>query len=565
MSEKIIETRACRQCSIPFFITDKDIEFYAKVSPVFGGERYLLPLPTVCPTCRAQAMLSLRNERTLYKTTCAATGKETVSIHSPDHTFPVYDQKYWWSDGWSALDYGQEFDFSRPFFEQFRELYDRVPKISLNAPKSQNCEYTNQCLCNKDCYLIFCTSNSENCYYGMWTQDSKYCMDCLYVEYSEHCYELINAVRCHSCTFSTNLEDCYSVHISRDMVCCKNCIGCIGLSNREYCIFNEQYTKEVYKERLAELRIDEYGAIQALKEQFKIATKNAPVKYYSGKKNESFSGDYLQNNKETYHCFNARDNEETKYCRDSWRVVQSYDLIETLALDHCLCVEGTGYANSCLFSMKMISVNFILYSSHCNFSNHLFGCVGLNNQEYCILNKQYTKDEYEKLVPKIIEHMRQTGEWGEFFPVAMSPFGYHETVAQEYFPLTREEALAKGFNWSEYEPPAPQVSKTIPADRLPNRIEDIPDDILNWAIVCEVSGKPFRIVKQELEFYRKHHLPIPHRHHDQRHLDRMSLRNPRKLHERKCDKCGVDMQTTYAPERPEKVYCETCYDREVYG
>jgi hypothetical protein len=56
-------------------------------------------------------------------------------------------------------------------------------------------------------------------------------------------------------------------------------------------------------------------------------------------------------------------------------------------------------------------------------------------------------------------------------------------------------------------------------------------------VICEVSGKPFRIIKQELEFYRKHNLPIPHRHPDVRHTDRMKLRNPRKLRDRKCNKC----------------------------
>jgi hypothetical protein len=72
---------------------------------------------------------------------------------------------------------------------------------------------------------------------------------------------------------------------------------------------------------------------------------------------------------------------------------------------------------------------------------------------------------------------------------------------------------------------------------LPKDIKDIPDDILNWAIECENTGKPFRIIKPELEFYRKNSLPIPRKHPDQRNLERMKLRNPRRLHDRNCDKC----------------------------
>jgi hypothetical protein len=104
----------------------------------------------------------------------------------------------------------------------------------------------------------------------------------------------------------------------------------------------------------------------------------------------------------------------------------------------------------------------------------------------------------------------------------------------EYFPLDRRDVLAKHlYGWSDYEPPFPKVEKIIPANKLPDNISDIPDDILNWAIECEVTDKPFRIIKQELEFYRKHNLPIPCRHPDQRHLDRMKLRNPKKLYDKK--------------------------------
>jgi len=118
--------------------------------------------------------------------------------------------------------------------------------------------------------------------------------------------------------------------------------------------------------------------------------------------------------------------------------------------------------------------------------------------------------------------------------------------------------------WSGYESPFPKVEKTIPADKLPDNIADIPDDILAWAIICEVTGKPFRIIPQELAFYRKHSISIPRRHPDQRHADRISLRNPRKLFDRKCDSCSDTMQSSYAPDTSQKVYCETCYNKQSY-
>jgi hypothetical protein len=188
----------------------------------------------------------------------------------------------------------------------------------------------------------------------------------------------------------------------------------------------------------------------------------------------------------------------------------------------------------------------------------------MKKHNYCILNKQYSKEEYEELIPKIIDHMKTTNEWGEYFPYELSPFAYNETVAHEYYPLTKEEVEKQGFKWKEMKDEIPKVEKIISASQLPDTIEEIPDDVLNWAIKCEETDRPFKIVKQELEFYRKMKLPIPHLHPDERHKRRMALRNPRKLWDRKCDKCEKEISTTYAPERPEKVFCEECYLAEVY-
>ena len=50
------------------------------------------------------------------------------------------------------------------------------------------------------------------------------------------------------------------------------------------------------------------------------------------------------------------------------------------------------------------------------------------------------------------------------------------------------------------------------------------DDILKKIIICESSGRPFRIIRQELDYYRAHHLPLPSHHPDVRHEQRNKLR-----------------------------------------
>jgi hypothetical protein len=81
------------------------------------------------------------------------------------------------------------------------------------------------------------------------------------------------------------------------------------------------------------------------------------------------------------------------------------------------------------------------------------------------------------------------------------------------------------------------VEKIIPADKLPEDISEIPDDILNWAIECIESKKAFLISSQELQFYRKNLIPIPKKHPKVRYLERVSLTNTKEIYDRNCDNC----------------------------
>lgn len=133
--------------------------------------------------------------------------------------------------------------------------------------------------------------------------------------------------------------------------------------------------------------------------------------------------------------------------------------------------------------------------------------------------------------------MQKTGEWGRFFPKYLSSFAFNESVAIEYYPLEKSEATGRGFLWTDFETPFPKVEKYIPASMLPTDITKIPDDVLNWAIECEDTKKPFRLTTQELEYYRKHSFSVPKKHPDIRYRARLALRNPRNLFERTCNAC----------------------------
>ena len=125
-NEKIIQTKTCARCGTPFDVTDRDLAFYDKISPVFASKKYQIPTPKLCPECRTQRRHAFYNPRSLYKRQDAQ-GEEVISVFSPDKPYTVYTNDVWWSDAWNPLDYGKEFDFSRPFFEQFYKLKLKVP------------------------------------------------------------------------------------------------------------------------------------------------------------------------------------------------------------------------------------------------------------------------------------------------------------------------------------------------------------------------------------------------------------------------------------------------------
>ena len=118
--------------------------------------------------------------------------------------------------------------------------------------------------------------------------------------------------------------------------------------------------------------------------------------------------------------------------------------------------------------------------------------------------------------------------------------------------------------WSDFQAPLPQADNMIEASALPENASEV-DGTKDLVVICEITKRPFRMIKQEIAFYQKHNLPLPRRHPDQRHRERMQLRTPRKLWERNCSRCGANIQTSYAPERKEEVLCEKCYNQEVYG
>lgn len=556
-------------CGQSFAITDADLAFYDSVSPVIAGKKYGIPSPKKCPDCRQQRRLGHANERHLYSGECGLCGKRTLTQFPSHSSQPYYCPECWHSDKWNAATSGRDVDFDRPFFEQLAELRLAVPAQALSVQgECQNSEYIHYAGSSKNCYLIMHADFCDDCYYGYGFKKNRSCMDGFYNLHSELLYDCID---CHKCYALKHCQDCFNCSASaflRDCMGCSYCFQCVGLREKRYCFDNEQLSQEGYTARIAAIHTGSYRTYQEYAAARRLLELQHPFKEYQGHNLENCTGNHLYNCKNVKESFDCEDVEDAKYCTQlvlgSKNVYDVYQYGTNLQNAYECVISGEN-CGSVLFSIEVnVSSVDLLYCWYMEASKNCFGCSGMQRAQYCILNKQYSKEEYETLVPKLVEHMQKTNEWGELIGVDKSQFGYNRTTAQLYYPLEREQALERGFVWDDQELSLPNVEKVIPANALPDDVAAIPDDILQWAVRCEVTGKPFRITTQELKFYRIQQIPLPRRSPEQRHLDRFAKRNPRKFWDRECGKCGKGIRTTYQPSRPEIVYCEQCYLSLVY-
>lgn len=560
----------CAHCQTAFEITDDDLAFYDRVSPVFGGKKYPIPSPTHCSDCRQQRRLAQCNEQNLYPGKCGLCGKRTVTEHPPQANQPIYCRECWYSDKWDPRDFGKECDFGKPFFEQLFDLQRSMPAIALNQTGIiENSDYIHYAGFSKNCYLIAHADYCEDCCYGYGYKKNTSCMDGFYNLHCELCYDNVYIHKSYGLIGCQDCVNCSSSAFLKDCIGCKNCFLCTNLRESQYCFENEKLSKEEYEAKMKQIDLGSHEQYERYKKKFRETTAKMIVKEFNGHNLHNCTGNYLQNCKNCHSCFDVEDGEDLQYCYQlvlgakSSRDIYQYGTKINECYE-CGIVGDDSY--HILFSSQIfIGCADLLYSSFLTYGcKNCFGCCNMKRNSYCVLNKQYTKEEYERIVPEIIKHMKKTKEWGEFFPITKSLFGYNKTSAQLYYPLTKEEAQKKGFEWDDYEAPLPAVEKTIPAGKLPDHINDVPDDILKWAILCEKTGKPFKIQPLELKLLRKMNVPIPRRCPDERHRDRFALRNPRKFWNRQCAKCNKEIQTTYQPSRPETVYCEECYLASVY-
>jgi len=601
--EKIAEWKKCRWTGEDFPIFEKDVEMLEKLSPMINWKKQSIPLPTLSPRARQIRRLLFRNEWNFYKSRSSKTGEPIISLYAPENDAKVFEQKEWWMDDWDPMDFGFDFDENKSLKEQFLKLRQDVPRLNLITVDNENSDYTTWTGYCKNCYLINSSENSENCYYWKLMQSCENCVDCSYIYDSQNLYECLNVKWAYKCSYLHNSNNCDNCHYSDDLIGCKNCMFSSNLRNSSYIFKNEQLSKEEYLEKIKEFQNSRTNIRNAIKIFEEEVIKNKITKYASVVNSQNSFWDVLIDDKNCYECYDVNSSEDCRYV-NVW--VETKDLMDCnnmyLKPERSYEVLWTIWTNNVHFSTYIFNSSNILYSQDCYDCKNLFGCVSLRNKEYCIFNKQYLKEDYEKKVEKIIEKMKKTWEWWEYFDRTNASFPYNDSLALEYFPVEKvveiknnevisQKTINKNWNWIVYilesekeiskakldlgwevkidilwktkqkEIWIPENIYFLNSSDLKETIEEENEEIFKKAIKCPISERPFRITPAEFRFYKRNNIPLPEFHPNERYYKRLWYKPKRELHLQNCCKCNKETLSVYNESR--EIYCEKCYNKEI--
>jgi len=547
-------------CEKHFTIAEEDINFYHKLR---------VPPPTLCPTCRKMRRLGFNGVFRFHKAKCAAPGhnESIISIVSPGKPFAIYDWDYYRTYEWEPLRYGVEPDIDQPLFDILWDMRTNVPQPALVRDASNiESDYTFLGRNLKRGYFVSSGWNSERIYYTVTISGSRDCSDCYNVQNATDCYECVYSRTLNDCDFMYFSNDCVSCRFMHDCRNCHDCLGCVNMRHQKHCFFNEQLTETEYKKRIAEIDFGDRNEVRKLQKRFWKLVKSLPVRAIRNDRAQNSTGNYIIESRNCHEAYVAEKCENIRFADKTIGNRDSMDYSVSGGSELLYEINGVGSKSSNVkfsFGAKfVIDSEFVI---NCKNIDHCFGCIGLENQSYCIFNRKYSPQEYEKRVDEIKTAMLARGEYGEFFPFKFSPYAYQDSMSNVVYPLGREEIEMLDGDWynAADEDTAYTGSNALEGNRIPANIKEVGDDILEKVLVCEVTGRPFKIIPEELEFYRRKGLPIPTVHPNERIRQRYVLADAHRLHDETCDQCGSAIKSMYRKRSGFRPYCEQCYQAEV--
>ncbi|MEK9132097.1 MAG: hypothetical protein AAB606_00080 [Patescibacteria group bacterium] len=295
------------------------------------------------------------------------------------------------------------------FFAELEQLQLKTPRIGSVRLQSINSDYNHNIDGCKNCYLLCNAVKNEDCMYGRDFYDNADCVDCDHVRRCTLCYECLNCAECWNCKYLQDCKNCSDCDFGYYLKGCKNCIGCVGLNQKEFCIFNKPYSKEDFLDKKKSLTEEEIAR------EFDELKHHVPRTPTLQMETEKCFGDALLHCKNAFYAFDCDGCQDSGYVYECKSLEDCFDIFVLEYSELCYeCSSNYKLHNSnfcfmCTGSSNLEYCELVMNSKDC------FGCMGLNHKEYCILNVQYSKEDYFKRVAEIKAQLRASGEYGKRF------------------------------------------------------------------------------------------------------------------------------------------------------
>lgn len=551
-------TRGCKDCKEDFELLDGDIDMLRMMR---------VPPPIQCPSCRNRNRLSFANYATIYKRACNVPGhtETLISTVAPVMPWITYDHETYYGDSWDPKYYARDIELDKDFFTQFLEMEKLVPQPGVRrGSDSPNSDYSFYGKHMKDCYYVFGGRRSEDIMYGSSIYDSKHLVDSYFTREIDIGYENVTTESCFKCFYAYFSSQCLESTFLYDCRNCQNCFGCVNLRSKNYCWFNEQLSKEEYIKRRTEVDLGHHEVFEKYKSEFWAFVKKSPVRALRVLQSENVVGNDIKRSKNCFNVFQTEDSENVRHA--NFAIMKMKDSMDANHGGHAERLYNTQNVASssgvtCSFAVKdSFNCEYILTGANCT---NCFGCIALKNSSFCIFNKQYTEKEYFEKLDIIKTSMLKEGTYGTFFPMSFSPVAYNSSMAHIMYPMIEGEAKAKDLYWQDEKDSDMSGLDIIMQEYVPDSIDDIDGTFFSKAFIGVNSGKPYRLLEREVDFYKQHRIPVPAEAPYERMLSRFNIQNYFRISKDICTKCSKEIDSAYPTIDGWRPYCETCYQNEI--
>lgn len=536
--------------------------------------RFNVPPSKYSPLNRMRIMHGYFIMYNIFYNKHADTGRQMMATIPPASGFRVLEDKEWYERDFSEK--AVDLDPVKSFFDQLFELSLSVPLPAHDniVPPENSIAFLS--FGDQDSYFVM-ASRAKRCFYSSNAFDCESSAEVVMGTAVNESYSTLNSSNIFRCQFVQDSQNCQNSFFLFDCRDCENCFGAVNKRNKRFLWFNEQLSQKEYERHLSQVDLTSHAEREKYEDRFRqFVRENAVWPENSNLHVENSTGEYLEDTVNARECYHVRggssDIDHVTWCLGAPSEKCAYCAGATGSTD-CYYSVGVTNCHRSFFNMNIVTDSQNMeYCTRCFNCENCFGCVGLRYKRFCILNKQYSEEEYWKTLDDLKCRLLEEGDYGDIPGLRFST--QHWTSLLDLFEIDKATAMKLGgrdFNLTgegaEGHDIAPE--HILPPKAIPDRIraEDF-DRITGNFYFDQAIGRRFGYLRPELEFYLKLKIAPPRQHPRGRIMNIYRYLNKPEFTEAVCGKCGnaLTVAKNFAyPSR--KIYCKPCYLKylEKYG